>query len=123
MSQKLKFIADESLEYSIVLWLRELGYNVISIAENFPSFADEKVLEKATQEDRIIITNDKDFGDLVFVNQLPHKGVVLLRFRTEEVKTKIKFLKSFLQNYSDKITNKFSVIDESKIRIRRSDDS
>lgn len=121
MLKKLKFLADESLEYSIVLWLRELGYDVISIAEDFDSVEDKKVLEKASREERIIITNDKDFGDLVFLNKLPHKGVILLRFGTEEVKTKIKFLKSFLKNYSDKITNKFSVIDESKIRIRRSD--
>lgn len=123
MSKKLKFLADESLEYSIVLWLRESGYDVSSIAENFPSVEDEKVLQKANQEDRLIITNDKDFGDLVFFNKLPHKGVILLRFRTEQVETKIKFLKSFLKNYSDKITNKFTVIDEAKIRIRPSDDS
>jgi predicted nuclease of predicted toxin-antitoxin system len=123
MSKKLKFLADESLEYSTVLWLRELGYDVVSIAEDFPSVKDKKVLEKAVQEDRIVITNDKDFGDLIFLNQLPHKGVVLLRFRTEEVETKIKFLKSFLENYSNKIANKFTVIDEAKIRIRRSDDS
>ncbi len=121
MVNQLKFLADESLEYSIALWLRELGYDVISIAENCPSVKDEKVLEKAVQENRIIITNDKDFGDLVFLNKLPHKGVILLRFKTEEVETKIKFLKFFLENYSSKIANKFTVIDESKIRIRRSD--
>lgn len=123
MSKKLKFIADESLEYSIVLWLRELDYDVISIAEDFPSVEDEKVLGKATREDRIIITNDKDFGDLIFLNKLSHKGIILLRFRTEEVETKINFLKSLLKNYSGKITNKFTVIDESKIRIRRTDES
>lgn len=123
MSKKLKFLADESLEYSIVLWFRELSYDVISVAEDFPSVKDEKILKKAIQEDRIIITNDKDFGNLVFLNKLSHKGVILLRFRTEKVKTKIKFIKSFLKNYSNKITNKFTVIDESKIRIRRSNDS
>ncbi|MDO8487599.1 MAG: DUF5615 family PIN-like protein [Candidatus Curtissbacteria bacterium] len=123
MSKKLKFLADESLEYSIVLWLRSLNYDVTSIAEDCPSVEDGKVLKKATQENRIIITNDKDFGDLVFLNKLSHKGVILLRFRTEEVETKIKFLKSFLNNYSDKITNRFTVIDESKIRIRQSDDA
>lgn len=123
MPQKLKFLADESLEYSIVLWLREQDYNVASVAEDFPSAKDENVLGKATQENRIIITNDKDFGDLVFLNKLSNKGVVLLRFRTEEVKTKIKFLKSFLKNYSDKIFNRFTVLNESKIRIRQSDDS
>ena len=123
MLKKLKFLADESLEYSIVLWLREQGYDVVAVAEDFPSVEDEKILEKAVQENRIIVTNDKDFGDLVFLNKLHHKGIILLRFRTEKLETKIKFLKSFLKNYSDKISNKFTVIDESKIRIRRSNDS
>lgn len=123
MSKRLKFLADESLEYSIVLWLRESGYDVLSIAEDFPSVKDEKVLQKANQEDRLIITNDKDFGNLVFLNKLSNKGVVLLRFRTEKVETKIKFIKTFLKNYSDKIVNKFTVVDETKIRIRSSDDS
>ena len=59
MSKKLKFLADESLEYSIVLWLREQNYDVISIAEDFPSVKDENVLTKATQEDRIIVTDRK----------------------------------------------------------------
>ncbi len=123
MTKKLKFLADESLEYSIVLWLRKQNYDVVSIAEDFPSVEDEKVLEKATQEDRIVITNDKDFGDLIFFNHLPHNGVVLLRFRTEKVETKIKFLNSFLLNYSNKINNRFTSIDEAKIRIRSSEDS
>ena len=123
MVKKLKFLADESLECSIVLWLRKQNYDVISVAEDFPSIEDEKVLEKATQEDRIIITNDKDFGDLIFFNNLPHRGVVLLRFRTEKVETKIKFLNSFLLNYSNKINNRFTSIDEAKIRIRSSGDS
>ena len=117
MVRKLKFLADESLEYSIVLELRALGHDVTSIAENMPSLKDEEVLRGARRENRVIITNDKDFGDLVFFNQLPHKGIILLRFRTEKVETKIKFIKSFLNNYSTKITNKFIVIDESKVRI------
>lgn len=117
MAKNPKLLADESLEYSIVLFLREQGYNVISIAEGLSSIKDEEVLKKANKENRILITNDKDFGDLIFLNQLSHKGIILLRFRTEKVETKIKFLKDFLRNYSSKITDKFAVIDEAKIRI------
>ncbi len=117
MVKKLRFLADESLEYSIVLYLRKQGYDVISVAKDFPSTKDKEILKKAYQEARIIITNDKDFGDLVFLNKLSHKGIILLRFKSEEVETKIKFLKSFLKDYSTKIVNKFTVIDEAKIRI------
>ena len=117
MSKKLKFLADESLEYSIVLFLREQGYDVTSVAEDFPSVKDETVLKTAYRQGRVIITNDKDFSDLVFINQLSHKGIILLRFKTEKVETKIKFLKSFLTNYPTKIAKKFTVIDEVKVRI------
>ncbi len=117
MVKKPKFLADESLEYSIVLHLREQGYDIASIAEDSPSIRDEEVLKKASQENRVIITNDKDFGDLIFLNRLSHKGVILLRFRTEKVETKIRFFKIFLKKYSKEITNKFAVIDETKIRI------
>ena len=123
MLKKLKFLADESLEYSIVLYLRKSGYDVVSVAEDFPSEKDKVILKRAYREDRIIITNDKDFSDLVFLNKLGHKGVVLLRFRSENVETKIEFLESFLKNYSSKIANKFTVVDESKIRIRPANDS
>lgn len=61
--------------------------------------------------------NDKDFGDLVFLNKLPHNVVILLRFKSEKAETKIKLLKAFLKNYSNKISNKFTVVDEAKIRI------
>jgi len=117
MSKKLKFLADESLEYSIVLSLRKSGYGVASIAEDYPAIKDKEILKIAIEEDRVLITNDKDFGDLVFFNKLSHKGVILLRHRSENTKTKGKSLESFLKNYSRKISNKFIVIDESKIRI------
>ena len=116
----MKFIADESLEYSIVLYLRKQGFDVISVAKDFPSIKDKEILEKANQDSRIIITSDKDFGDLVFLNKLPHKGIVLLRFKSERVETKIKFLKSFLANYADKIVNKFTIVNEAKVRISSS---
>lgn len=118
MPQKLKFLVDESLEYSIVLFLRKQSYDVVAVAEEFPSIRDKEILEKANREDRVIITNDKDFGDLIFLNKLPHKGVILFRFRSEEIKTKIKVFESFLKTYSAKLLDKFAVIDEVKVRIR-----
>lgn len=119
MSKKsLKFLADESLEYRIVTYLRKKGYNVTSVAEKFPSIADTAVMSKAVSENRIILTNDKDFGELVFVNHLQHKGIILFRFKKESIQNKINALESLLKNYSPKIPNHFIVIEEDKFRIR-----
>lgn len=64
----MKFLADESVEKSVVDWLRNQGFDVMYIAEKTPCISDEDVLRLANNEDRVLITNDKDFGfsDLVF---------------------------------------------------------
>ena len=114
----LKFLADESLEYSVVLYLRELGYDISAIAEDSPSIKDTQVLQKANQEKRILLTNDKDFGDLVFLNHLDHKGVVLFRLKRENVLKKTKVFRQLLEQYSDQLPGNFVVVEEEKIRIR-----
>jgi predicted nuclease of predicted toxin-antitoxin system len=63
--EALKFVADEGVEKEIVLALRH-SYDVIYIAEVSPSIPDEAILQKASEENRILITLDKDFGELVF---------------------------------------------------------
>src|SRR5438309_12055994 len=95
----LKFLADESLEYSLVLHLREAGYDISSISEDSPSIKDEKVLSRAYAQNRVILTNDKDYGDLIFLNHLPHKGVVLFRLKSENVEDKIRVCDSLFSEY------------------------
>ncbi len=91
---------------------------LFSISEDSPSISDEDILSNAYAEKRIILTNDKDFGDLVFLNNLQHKGVTLFRLKSEHVKDKIKAVESLLKNYKDKLFGNFVVIDEEKVRIR-----
>jgi len=114
----VRFLADESLEYRIVKHLRKLEYDITTIAEISPSISDFEVLSKAVSENRIILTNDKDFGDLVFLNFLPHKGVILFRLRSERVEDKIKALNYVLKNYKRQIKNNFIVVEDDNVRIR-----
>lgn len=88
----MKFLVDESVEYPLVFHLRSLGFNVLSVAEEFPSLEDKKVLRMAEKEKRIIISNDKDFGELIFRQRRKHKGVILFRLKKEDVSSKIKHL-------------------------------
>ena len=62
----LEFLVDESVEFRIVLFLRSLGFDVISISEENPSIFDPEVLHIAYKQKRVLITNDKGFGRLVF---------------------------------------------------------
>lgn len=75
----MNLVADESVGKSIVDELRQNGYNVLYIAEFDPSIDDETVLDQANQNFALLLTEDKDFGELVFRQGKIHMGVVLVR--------------------------------------------
>lgn len=78
---------------------------------------DEAILIQAVAEDRIVITNDKDFGEKVFRDGMPHKGVILLRLDNERSPNKIAILEQLLKNYSDRLEGRFVVVTQSTVRI------
>jgi predicted nuclease of predicted toxin-antitoxin system len=74
-------LADENIEPSLVAWLRREGYEVISVRESARGATDEEVLQMAGRTDAILLTADKDFGELVFRQGRVAAGIILLRFR------------------------------------------
>lgn len=66
----MNFVADESCAKPVVLALREAGHDVLSIAEVAPGATDQQVLERALNEKRVLITEDRDFGELVYARGL-----------------------------------------------------
>jgi predicted nuclease of predicted toxin-antitoxin system len=113
----MRFIIDECTGPLVARWLRESGHEVYSIYEESRGIDDESILQKAFNEEWIIITNDKDFGDMVFREKKKHKGVILLRLENELSGNKIKVLKYILENHSDEVKNGFIVATEKRIRI------
>lgn len=116
--KKLRFLVDESTGIKVSLFLTSQRYDSISATEKFLGFKDLDLLKIAEVEKRIIVTNDKDFGDLIFYQKLNSFGVILLRLKHESSINKIKLINTLLINYSDKITGSFIVITEDTIRIR-----
>lgn len=115
----MKFLIDESVEYRIVEFLRSLGHDVIAIAEGKPSLPDTHVLTYALKTKRVLLTNDKDFGTLVFLDHRLHSGIVLLRLVKEDAASKIDALKTVLSRYGDNLSKSFIVVTKEKIRIRK----
>lgn len=106
-SRKLKFLADENLGIQVPVLLRSLGFDIISIAENHHGISDIQVLKLANTQDRILITLDKDFGELVFKEGLIHPGIIFLRLKDESIRSKMHVLKRILKsnkNYYGKFT-------------------
>jgi predicted nuclease of predicted toxin-antitoxin system len=75
----VRYLADESVERQIVHALRQAGSEVEYIAEIAPGAADPDVLARANRQSSILITGDKDFGELVYRRGQENSGVVLLR--------------------------------------------
>ena len=72
----MKFVADESVDYQIVSRLREDGHEVLYIAETQSGASDDSVLTQANLQQAVLLTSDKDFGDLVFRQNLVSSGIV-----------------------------------------------
>jgi len=77
----VRILADENLHAEIVQWLREAGHNVLWAAEELGGAGDSDLLALGHREKRIILTNDRDFGELVFRRGSASVGVIFLRFR------------------------------------------
>jgi len=76
----VRFVADESCDAAIVQTLREAGHDVVAVAERCPGAEDAQVISFASSETHVLVTEDKDFGQLVFACGQGHCGVVLLRY-------------------------------------------
>ncbi len=115
----MKFLVDESVEYPVGTFLRSSGHDVVAVAEDFPSTSDTDVLAAGRRERRILLTNDKDFGVLIFLHQLPHHGVILLRLFEEDAQSKIERLRFLLETHRDDLPEHFTVVSPDAVRIRR----
>ncbi len=111
-----QIVADESVDFRIVTRLREINFTVYSVAEEQPSIPDTTVLAIAENNKALLITEDKDFGELVFRLQLPHHGILLIRII--EAEYKIFTVADTIHKYYDEMINKFSVINNTKLRIK-----
>jgi predicted nuclease of predicted toxin-antitoxin system len=115
----MRFLVDESTGPWVAQWLRERGEDVFSVFEQARGMDDDDIIQKAFAENWVLITNDKDFGDKIFRDQKPHKGVVLLRLDDERAAMKIEVIKRLLDNYADKLESQFVVLTENAVRFAR----
>jgi predicted nuclease of predicted toxin-antitoxin system len=113
----LKFIADVNIEKLIVDYLKENGYDVKWIPDYNCEILDEDLLKLANLEKRILITNDKDFGELTFLQKSLSTGIILLRVKGQRAEDKVKLIEKLLNYHRDKLLNNFIVITRKKIRI------
>lgn len=115
----MRFIVDECTGDKVANWLREQGFETYSVYAEQRGADDEWVIEKAEKENYIIITNDKDFGELVFKKKKEHRGVIFLRLKNESLKNKISVIKKVIESFKDEISMGFIVASEDFVRVSR----
>ena len=101
----------------VVSWLREFNHDVVSIYEEARGSEDNEILQRAFADNRVLITGDKDFGEMIFREGKPHKGVILLRLGDMRAANNIRVIGQLLDQYGDQISNNFTVVTENAIRI------
>lgn len=116
----MRFLVDESTGPAVARWLRGQGHDVFSVYEHARGMSDDDIIRKAYDENWILITNDKDFGEKVYRDRRPHKGVVLLRLDDERAIVRVETIRRLLENYSERLADKFVVVTERRIRFARS---
>jgi predicted nuclease of predicted toxin-antitoxin system len=114
----MNLLADEGVDRPIVEQLRQDGYTVLYVAEIAPSISDDEVLDRANQHNALLITADKDFGELVFRLGRINAGVVLLRLAGLQPATKAAIVSSVFYAHAAEMLNAFTVISPGIVRIR-----
>jgi len=115
----MNLLADESVDRQIVERLRQDGNAVLYVAEMEPGITDDIVLERANEKTSLLVTADKDFGELVFRDKrLTEGGVILLRLVGLSAERKAEIVSDALREHMAEFPNHFSVISPGRIRIR-----
>jgi predicted nuclease of predicted toxin-antitoxin system len=116
----LRFLADESCDFAVVRALREDGFDVLAISETMQRSDDRELIVRAHKENRILLTEDKDFGWLVYASDEHSAGVVLMRFPGNARSTLVDAVRSVVQEHGRKLAGMFVVIQPGLTRIGRS---
>ncbi|MDQ1265465.1 MAG: hypothetical protein QG635_615 [Bacteroidota bacterium] len=111
-------IADENIHSEIINSLRDAGHDVLSIIEQYSGISDENIINLSIENKRIILTEDKDFGEWVFAHNIRNISVIFLRYNHKDLQGIKTALLSVLSNNIDALFGNFITITINKIRIR-----
>lgn len=115
----MKLLADENIDASLVARLRDAGHEVLSVAEMDPGIPDELVLERANDASALLVTEDKDFGELAFRLRLINHGVILIRMAGQSAAQKGNILTMMIEAHDAQLEGAFTVVTPGLVRIRK----
>ena len=96
-------------------------YDLRAVRDIDPRLPDHKILEMAVSEKRMVVTMDKDFGELVYRSGLQHHGVLILRMEESDGNEKTEVLSQLFEHYGERMSGHFCVYQDGRLRIRTHD--
>ncbi|MBI2593106.1 DUF5615 family PIN-like protein [Candidatus Daviesbacteria bacterium] len=108
----MKFLVDENLGTGVVRFLKSLNHSAEHIIGKFSGLPDTDVLNFAFKKSFIVLTTDKDFGEMVFKNKQSHCGILLFRLKDQTTENTVLALEYVLSKYGLGCEEKFIVITE-----------
>lgn len=115
----MRFLANENFPRTSVNRLRELGYSIASVIEDSPGATDADVLVRATNEERIILTFDRDYGELIYRLGMPSpRGVVYFRYVPLTPDEPAQDLLRLLNLEGVSLEGRFTVLERTQVRQR-----
>ncbi len=113
----MRFLADECCDRAVVRALRAGGYDVLSVSEITPRAEDSHVIRLALREKRILVTEDKDFGQLVFAHGQKTIGVIFLRFPTSARRQISKDVLRLVKQQGERLEGSFVTVQPGRVRM------
>lgn len=114
----MRWLIDECADAELALTLRQAGHDIVYIAEVAPRAKDAEILSRAENEKRLLLTEDKDFGDLVFRQAKPVPGVVLVRIDPSRRSRKPARLLAAIDRFGDSLFGRYTVVEDARLRSR-----
>jgi predicted nuclease of predicted toxin-antitoxin system len=111
-------LVDVSAGQTLADLIRSLGHDTAFVRDRDPSMPDADILAWAVAEGRLVVTMDKDFGELVFRSGQQHAGVLLLRLEAARSAERVRVVTSIFANHAAELPGHFSVYQSGRLRIR-----
>lgn len=115
----MNLVVDENIDRRVVERLRYDGHRVDWIAEILPRASDDDVLQRATDINAVLVTEDKDFGELVYRRGLAHTGVLLVRLEGLNNAMKAEIVSRAVRDNESDLPGAFAVVSPDLVRLRR----
>jgi predicted nuclease of predicted toxin-antitoxin system len=114
----VRLFADENVPWSLVERFRASGHDVRAAAEEGPGSSDDRWMTVAWRDGRVVLTSDRDYGDLVFRHRLPSRGVIYLRLDALPVPDRVRRLEAVWADIESEAAGRFVTVTEKRVRVR-----